>query len=141
METTCTVWPALRERRPGGGGDLLMCNSCRRAALVLPLRFAPEGAEADDSEEQMPVRRSGCGGAERRHQWWWRREQHDAVRRWAGCDSQRGLVMVISNTQDSGGLAGTDRHLTLDLLGIWENCHPRRGGGLRIGERELQTLA
>jgi len=36
-----------------------------RAALVLPLRFAPEGAEADDSEEQMPVRRSGCCGAER----------------------------------------------------------------------------
>jgi len=32
---------------------------------VLPLRFAPEGAEADDSEEQMPVRRSGCCGAER----------------------------------------------------------------------------
>jgi len=38
----------------------------RRAALVLPLRFAPEGAEADDSEEQMPVSRSGCCGAERR---------------------------------------------------------------------------
>jgi len=37
----------------------------RRAALVLPLRFAPEGAEADDSEEQMPVSRSGCYGAER----------------------------------------------------------------------------
>ena len=37
----------------------------RRAALVLPLRFAPEGAEADDSEEQMPVSRSGCCGAER----------------------------------------------------------------------------
>jgi len=66
METTCTVWPALRERRPGGGGDLLMCSGRRvSAALVLPLRFAPEGAEADDSEEQMPVSRSGCCGAER----------------------------------------------------------------------------
>ena len=50
-----------------------MCNSCRRAALVLPLRFAPEGAEADDSEEQMPVSRSGCCGAERRRRWWGRR--------------------------------------------------------------------
>ena len=67
-----------------GGGDLLMCSGRRvSAALVLPLRFAPEGAEADDSEEQMPVRRSGCcgaerSGAERRRRWWGRRPPLDS---------------------------------------------------------------
>ena len=38
------------------------------------------------------------------------------------------------------GLA-LDNDIGALILEIWENCHPRRGGGLRIGERELQTLA
>ena len=60
----------------------------------------------------------------------------------------------IRNTQDIGGCwrlaAACQGRLALDndigalILEIWENCHPRRGskeGGLRIGVRELQTLA
>jgi len=39
--------------------------------FVLQLHFAPEGAKEDDSEEQMPVRRSGRGGVEQLHRWWW----------------------------------------------------------------------
>jgi len=71
--------------------------------------------------------------------------------RWPGAR----FILRRIGTRRTSAAAGAWRRLAKDglaldndigalILEIWENCHPRRGskeGGLRIGVRELQTLA